>query len=95
MLPQSPGSSPSPLRRSSTLRADKATKGSAAKGSEARAIARLDVVEPFPAICEALVDASCPGIDDAAERAFGALRQWLADGWVAAWPAPSVGRAPL
>jgi hypothetical protein len=62
---------------------------------EARAIARLDAVEPFSAICEAFADASCPGIDDAAERAFGALRQWLADGWVAAWPAPSVGRAPL
>jgi len=56
---------------------------------EARAIARLDALEPFSAICDAFADASCAGVDDAAGRAFGALRQWLADGWVAARPTAS------
>lgn len=55
---------------------------------EARAVARLVASAPFAAICEAFADSSCVGIDDAAERAFLALRQWLADGWVAT-PAPS------
>jgi hypothetical protein len=63
--------------------------------SEARALARLVASEPFSAICEAFEDSTCVGVGDAATRAFGALRQWLTDGWLVAWPAASVDRPPL
>jgi len=50
---------------------------------EARAVARLAALAPFSEICDAFADASSVDLDEAAERAFGALGQWLSDGWLA------------
>jgi hypothetical protein len=62
----------------------------ACSGFETRAIARVEQLARFADVCD---DFAGPGDRDvarAAQRAFFALRQWIADGWVAS---PGPGQA--
>ncbi len=52
-------------------------------GGEAAALALLQTGAPFATVCECFVD---EGVERAAEKAFGALLQWIADAVIVADP---------
>ncbi len=56
----------------------------AVSGGEAAALALLQTGAPFATVCECFVEEG--GVDGAAEKAFGALLQWIADAIILANP---------
>ncbi len=60
--------------------------------AETRAIGRLESAAPFAAVCDCFAGSGTASLDEAAEHAFRALGQWLADGWLAAVRPPTVER---